>query len=470
MSKPRIVVLDDVEQIRVELANYLSESYEVQVVATIDQAVDAIRDAELSPCQVVVSDMRLEGDKKGGLRLAQDLSFYERRPEIIILTGHPGAEDFNELMEFGIFNYIVKFKGDWLDEVVGNLESASQKWQEKNLVRTRNVLFLDEEEDIAASLKSSLEDHLELVFCRTIDEALSTIAEQTIDVAISDVELAGDRIGGIRFGNELSKLPEPPAFYLVGTFSTADPKGVLDSGAKGLIEKNSPVLLPKLIEICNGNKKPIVVENYKFQAQGKFKVLFLAAQPDAWSQMDLKVEANRLISRANEFDNSMTPVPFQVIPVFAESWNQVVDSLLQHDPEVVHFAGHGANGAIVLNDENDAYSQITPTQLRELFEVYESQKNKRIRLVVLNVCESKPVAEEIRHAVDCAIGMRTRISDHGAIEFAARFYERLGSQSSVKDAFDMARIVLDGNNEIEEKIPDLQYAPGINPAEEFFAK
>jgi hypothetical protein len=86
-----------------------------------------------------------------------------------------------------------------------------------------------------------------------------------------------------------------------------------------------------------------------------------------------------------------------------------------------------------------------------------------IRVVVLNACFSRPQAAAITEVIDCAIGMNSAIGDKAAIVFAAAFYQALGFERSVKDAFESGKAALMLEGIPEEKIPELLVRKGVNP-------
>lgn len=107
--------------------------------------------------------------------------------------------------------------------------------------------------------------------------------------------------------------------------------------------------------------------------------------------------------------------------------------LLRYQPEILHFAGHGEAGALVLEDGNGASRPLEAADLRALVEVL----GRRIRCVVLNACLTRPQAELLAHHVPSVIGMSSPIGDPAAIQFASAFYESLAHGESVRTAFEL---------------------------------
>lgn len=108
-------------------------------------------------------------------------------------------------------------------------------------------------------------------------------------------------------------------------------------------------------------------------------------------------------------------------------------ALLETKAQIVHFCGHGSgkNGLVLENEQGEAKS-ISTQALANLFKLFSGQ----IKCVVLNACYSEEQAEAIVQHVGYVIGMNEAIGDEAAIKFSIGFYDALGAQRSIKDAFD----------------------------------
>jgi CHAT domain len=126
--------------------------------------------------------------------------------------------------------------------------------------------------------------------------------------------------------------------------------------------------------------------------------------------------------------------------------------LLRHQPDIVHFSGHGsASSEIILEDSIGNSHAVTPRALSQLFSVLKDN----IRCVLLNACYSETQAQAIAKHIDCVIGMTHAIGDQAAISFAAAFYQALGYGRNVKDAFDLGCVQIDLENLDEQDTPKL---------------
>jgi hypothetical protein len=165
----------------------------------------------------------------------------------------------------------------------------------------------------------------------------------------------------------------------------------------------------------------------------KITVLLITAQPDGVAPLRIDREIRQIQEqvRSSELRDSIT---FEYRPA-----TRVTD-LLQHlnevEPDVLHFSGHGANAGIVLHDAQERPRQLSDEDLRALLAV----APKRLKLVVLNACNSADQARVAVEHVDAAVGMTSSILDESARVFAGQLYNSLGFGRSLGLAFDQAKL------------------------------
>ena len=108
-------------------------------------------------------------------------------------------------------------------------------------------------------------------------------------------------------------------------------------------------------------------------------------------------------------------------------------ALLDFNPQIVHFCGHGEgeDGLVLENDEG--FAQLVQTQaLANLFKRFAT---RGLECVVLNACYSEVQANAIAQYIDYVVGMNSAIKDNTAIKFAVGFYDELGAGWSYQDAY-----------------------------------
>lgn len=190
----------------------------------------------------------------------------------------------------------------------------------------------------------------------------------------------------------------------------------------------------------------------------KIKVLFLAADPFRdGARLALDEEA-RAIDQAIQRGRARDGV--ELVPHFATRVGDLQHALLRHEPQVVHFSGHGETpGVIYLGDEHGRPKAVGKEALGKLFGVLAGS----VRVVVLNGCDTLPTVEAIGEAVDFVIGMNRPISDESAIDFSEAFYGALAMGRSVLTAFELGKIRLQLDGSDEADVPVLRVRPGADP-------
>ncbi len=162
------------------------------------------------------------------------------------------------------------------------------------------------------------------------------------------------------------------------------------------------------------------------------RILFLAADPKGSPSRRLGEEI-RTIEECLRLSDMRDL--FDVKHQLALRSRDLHRALLQHTPEIVHFAGLGtAAGEILLEDDSGKSLPVSAKAMGHLFSILKD----RVRCVVLNACYSAKQARAIARHVDCVVGMTRVISDRAAIWFAAAFYQALGFGRTVQTAFDLA--------------------------------
>jgi hypothetical protein len=120
--------------------------------------------------------------------------------------------------------------------------------------------------------------------------------------------------------------------------------------------------------------------------------------------------------------------------------------LLRHKPQILHFGGHGEGPlGIVLEDDSGNGKAVSPEALGDLLR----RISPRIRLVVLNACNSIAGVEYLTTVVDHVIAMAGPIGDSAAQLFSQSFYEAFAFGESVTKAFELGvnRLRLEGSDD-----------------------
>ncbi|WP_265276994.1 SAVED domain-containing protein [Nostoc sp. KVJ3] len=173
----------------------------------------------------------------------------------------------------------------------------------------------------------------------------------------------------------------------------------------------------------------------------KRTILILASSPTNTARLRLDREMREIdagLRRAKQREQFTLEQKWAVRP------DDLRRALLDYNPQIVHFCGHGAGyqGLVLENDVGEA--QFLPTNaLASLFKLF---ANRGVECVVLNACYAEVQAEAISQHINYVMGMSDEISDDAAVKFAIGFYDAVGAGWSYEDAYELGcnAIALEG--------------------------
>ncbi|MEG3858552.1 CHAT domain-containing protein [Microcoleus sp. herbarium12] len=158
------------------------------------------------------------------------------------------------------------------------------------------------------------------------------------------------------------------------------------------------------------------------------KILFLSANPPGTPRLDLDKEVSKIedgLKRSKLCDR------FGLVSKWAVDSQDLRRALLEENPDIVHFSGHGeGQTGLVLVGQDGKPKPATAEALSGLF-----QQFPHIKCVLLNACYAEVQAKAIVRHIDFVIGMKQAVRDDAAIAFATGFYDGLGYGKSIDVAF-----------------------------------
>lgn len=182
------------------------------------------------------------------------------------------------------------------------------------------------------------------------------------------------------------------------------------------------------------------------------KVLILLANPIGTTQLRLDEEVRDIkegLQRSKYRDR------FDVNHQWAVRLRDLRRALFDHEPQLLHFSGHGDIEGLLVEDEQGFAVLVPPDALTDLFKLH----SKRIECVILSACYSDFQAKAINKHIRYVIGMPREIKDKAALEFVVGFYDAMGAGKSVSEAHDFGRnAIMQYWPEIPEQIhPQLHF-------------
>lgn len=157
------------------------------------------------------------------------------------------------------------------------------------------------------------------------------------------------------------------------------------------------------------------------------KILILAANPKNTTRLRLDEEVREI---KESLRRSKKRGQFEDEQKEAVRIRDLSRALLDCEPQIVHFSGHGEVSGIMLEDETGKAVKVP--------------------------------AEAINKHIKYVIGMRKEIGDQAAIEFAIGFYDALGAGKTIEKAFYFGRSAIQLKDIPEDLTPILKNNPGIS--------
>ncbi len=158
-------------------------------------------------------------------------------------------------------------------------------------------------------------------------------------------------------------------------------------------------------------------------------ILILTANPKTTTSL-------RLDEEVREIDAGLKRAKKREEFNFEQRWavrvRDVSQALLDFEPQIVHFSGHGSrNDGLALEDKTGNVQLVDTVALAELFKLF----TPNIECVLLNACYSEMQADAIVRHIPYVIGMNKEIGDQASIEFAIGFYTALGAGKSIEFSY-----------------------------------
>ena len=166
-------------------------------------------------------------------------------------------------------------------------------------------------------------------------------------------------------------------------------------------------------------------------------ILILAANPTNTSRLRLDEEVREITAALKRAKNRSG---FEIVTGWATRVEDLHRALLEYQPTIVHFSGHGDGSNGLALENNFGQVQLVSTEpLARLFGLFQDT----IECVLLNACYSQAQAEAIHQHIDYVVGMNQAIGDVAAIKFATGFYDALGAGRLIEECFEVGCTLLD---------------------------
>lgn len=153
-------------------------------------------------------------------------------------------------------------------------------------------------------------------------------------------------------------------------------------------------------------------------------VLFVSTSPVPGAILNTGAEAQIV-------EDCLRRTGWEFKAVQAARIHDITQAILEFKPTILHFAGHGADGEIYLDD--DAHKpRIVPLEV-----LARLMRGVHVTGIVLNACYSAKNINVLLAVSDWVVGMRKAVGDKFAIGYSDGFYLALANGQTVQVAHDI---------------------------------
>jgi len=219
------------------------------------------------------------------------------------------------------------------------------------------------------------------------------------------------------------------------------------SSKRQTISERIRIIDAKIIEL---KAKATKLEADYLKDSAAISILFVAADPTNASRLRLGEEFREI---QEKLKLAQWRDRFKLeLPQMSARPADLVQALLDVQPQIVHFSGHGTStGALCFENQKGEVHFVQPDALAALFEQFVNEVN----CVLLNACYSEVQAKALAEHVEYVIGMNQAIGDKAALAFAIGFYQALGGGRTIEDAYELGRVQIRLQNIPEHLTPVL---------------
>lgn len=165
------------------------------------------------------------------------------------------------------------------------------------------------------------------------------------------------------------------------------------------------------------------------------KILYIASNPAQADPLEIEQEINLLREKLDS-----AGIAKQVdLRIYSNlRVDDLPDVIARVRPDVLHFAAHGKDDAIILAHEQRGHVALDGAKLAAIL----GALSVRPKLILLNACESAAMAQAVAAQADFVIGTDAPVSNVGARSMAATLYGMLARGVSLGQSFAAARAML----------------------------
>lgn len=165
----------------------------------------------------------------------------------------------------------------------------------------------------------------------------------------------------------------------------------------------------------------------------KKTILFLAANPEEMPKKSFDRECREIEDAMHRSKNRDY---FKFEKKFKIDYKDIRRSLLDHNPQIVHFCGHAEQDGFLVIDKDNKSEICKPNVLADLLRLFKDS----LECVFLSGCYTEDLANEITKEIPYTFGIIPGVLDKDAIDIVCGFYDGVATEGTYEFAYGL------GNN------------------------
>jgi hypothetical protein len=248
--------------------------------------------------------------------------------------------------------------------------------------------------------------------------------------------------------------------YLFNKFDFANQfkKNKIESNCEGeklfylLSDLSNANVIGEQIFVNKSNSNTLIKNTIRFYEEmlNMKKILFLGANPLDTARLRIDEELKKI---DEGLQASKLRDKFELTSKWAVTIETITKAMLDYEPQIVHFAGHGYRQGIAIEKNNGEVHTINDSALKKLFQMFKDN----VECVILNACYSENQARIISENDIYVVGIKDSIDDKEAIDFSVGFYQSIGAGKDIEFSYNIGITILISktDNHLKSNLPIL---------------
>ncbi|WP_434724681.1 CHAT domain-containing protein [Mesorhizobium sp. RIZ17] len=189
------------------------------------------------------------------------------------------------------------------------------------------------------------------------------------------------------------------------------------------------------------------------------RVAFLGTNPESSRPLRTDIEARNL-ARALKATTNRDSIEIRYVP--AAEWADLLATMNEFKPHIVHFSGHGGDQGVLFDNESvydDGGIEIDYKLLNSFIGATGSKPD----LLVLNACDTVKGARIFLKTVKAVVAMSSNIDDLAATYFSRFMYVALAEGQSLSKSVAQGKLALAAMRLPDASLPTLIHSADIDP-------